>query len=98
MSLLGEIQSYIKNESDTASNWEIVDLISDVDEVSNEHQGSGRWTEQWVSVFKRGDEYVALEYERPSTEMQEGSEGPSEAYAVEPVVISVTKYVKKTDY
>lgn len=97
MSLLSDIKSYLANENDTADNDEIRAFF-DAEEVSNEFQDSGRWTEHWISVFRRGDEYVALSYEVPATEYQEDSEGESEAYEVEPVEVVVIKYVKKTDY
>ena len=97
MTLLDEIIAAIA-ENPTLNQWEVEDEIENVETVDHEFLGSGRWTEQHRAVFKRGDEYVALNYEVASTEMQEGSEGESTAYAVEPVQVTVTKYERLTDY
>ena len=40
--------------------------------METEFQDSGRWSEHWRLVVKVGGEYYAINYELPSTEMQEG--------------------------
>lgn len=78
----------------TARTFDVEDYIEDADLVENEHQYSGRWTEHWIAVFRRGDEFVALSYEVPATEYQEGSESESSVYPVRPVEVTVTRYEK----
>lgn len=93
MSLLEEINA-IKPGYNGVSEWRVLDEIEDVEMVSNEYTGSGRWTEHWTAVFKRGNEYIALDYEKPATEMQEGGDFYHEIYPVRPEtkVIEVTEY------
>lgn len=86
MSLLSDFQDVLKDEP-TAGPHDFEDEV-----VSDLHVYSGRWTETHRAVFKRGDEYVALDYEVPATEYQEGSEAESFVYAVEPYEVTVTKY------
>lgn len=95
MSLLSDIQNLIENENESLNAYEVEDIYDvDAEKVSDRFLDSGRWVEYHRAVFKRGDEYVALDYSLPATEYQEGSEGPSEAYAVEPYEVTVTKYRK----
>lgn len=94
MSLLDELNNLLEEEGGSLNAYEVSEYISDVEKVDDEYLGSGRWTEHHRAVFKRGEEYVALDYELPATEMQEGSEGESEVYAVEPYEVTVTKYRK----
>lgn len=68
----------------------------DVEIVSDEYKSSGRWSEHHTAVFKRGDEYVALDYQVPATEYQEGGDFDWEFYAVTPVkkVVEITEYIR----
>ena len=68
----------------------------DVEMVEDKYTGSGRWSEHWTSVFKRGDEFVALDYEVAATEYQEGGDFSHEFYSVTPrtEVVEVTYYDK----
>lgn len=106
MSLLDEFKEMLMKE-DAATPSDVADYINDVQQVSDEYVDSGRWSEHWTAVFKRSTlrmggtdlewvqhEYVALDYERPATEMQEGGDFYSEAYAVKPVQVTITKYEK----
>lgn len=97
MTLLEELQALLA-ENENLRPYEVEDELEGIETVSDEFQNSGRWVEHWTAVFKRGNELVALDYELPSTEMQEGSEGPSEVYEVEPVKVTVIKYERKVDY
>lgn len=75
------------------TNWTVLDEIEDVEEISNEYTGEGRWETYHTAVFKRGDEYVALDYSAPATEMQEGQDQLiAEFYSVKPVEVTVTNY------
>jgi hypothetical protein len=82
------------DEDESLTAFDVSDSLDDVEQVEDEFQGSGRWTEHWIAVFKRGDEHVALSYEVPATEYQEGSEGESEVYAVRPVPVQTFIYEK----
>lgn len=101
MSLLDEFRAALDEDGELRP-YEVEDYIENVILVQDKCLGSGRWTSQWLAVFKRwgtgphnSDEFVALSYELPCTEYQEGSEGPSEVYEVEPVEVTVTKYRRK---
>ncbi|MGB3945386.1 MAG: hypothetical protein WBK76_00945 [Candidatus Saccharimonadales bacterium] len=76
------------------TNWSVLDEI-DCEQVSNEHTGEGRWETYHTAVFRRDGEYVALDYSKPATEMQEGQDqSVAEFYSVEPYEVTVTKYRK----
>lgn len=92
MSLLEELQAVEPGYNGVTPY--IVQDESDVEceLVSDEYMGSGRWSEHWTAVFKRDDEYVALDYEVPATEYQEGGDFEHEWYVVRPVEVTVTKY------
>jgi len=93
MSLLDEFQAQLATDENlSAGDFEV--LIPDARLVSDEFVDSLRWVEVWTAVFKRGNEYVGLDYQVPSSEYQEGSEGESEVYVVRPVEVTVTKYEK----
>lgn len=94
MSLLTEFNEALRENFGLSPD----DVFVNAELVSDEYVDSGRWTERWVAVFKRDDEYVALAYEVPSTEMQEDTDTYSAVYPVEPVEVTVTKYEKLTDY
>lgn len=65
--------------------------------VSREYKGSRRWNEDWTSVFKIDDEFWAVDWEDPSTEMQEdqghwGYANEVEFNRVYPIEKTVTIY------
>lgn len=93
MSLLDEFKSYLEEDEGLGPD-DVKYGIPNATQVSNKYRDSGRWSEHWTAVFKRDDEYVALDYEVPATEMQEGGDFYSEVYAVRPVEVTVTKYEK----
>lgn len=94
MSLLDDVKKVIDNEVSSLRGDCIEDYVDDVTLVEDICHGSGRWTEHWTAIVQRGNEFVGIDYELPSTEYQEGSEGDSEAYPVEPYEVTVTKYRK----
>lgn len=97
MSLLTEFnEALLENAGLTPD--DVSDYISGLGLVHDEYVESGRWTERWTSVFQREDEYVALDYEVPATEMQEDGDFYSMVYPVEPVQVTTTRYEKLTDY
>lgn len=73
---------------------DVEDLDFEAELVSDEYVDSSRWSEHWTAVFRRGDEYVALGYEVPATEMQEGGDFYSEVYEVKPVQVTRWIYEK----
>ena len=91
MSLLEDVREYLAEE-EGASASEVADVLDNVSLVSDEFVDSGRWSEHWTGVIARGGEFVAVDYEVPATEYQEGGDFYSEAYEVKPVVVTVTKY------
>lgn len=94
MSLLDELKA-VEPGYNGVNAWVVQDEgPEDAEMVSNEFNNSGRWSEHWTAVFKRGDEYVALDYEVPATEMQDGGDFHHEFYEVRPVEVTVTKYEK----
>lgn len=94
MSLLDECKA-IKPGYNGINDYTVEDEIDNVEKVSDEYTGSGRWETYHTAVFKRGDEYVALDYSEPATEMQEGQDQSiAEFYSVEPYEVTVTKYRK----
>ena len=42
--------------------------------MDKEYVESGRWSERWTGVLEADGKFYRLEYELPSTEMQEGLE------------------------
>lgn len=89
--------SLITNEED------FDDLISGYSDlgkvVENEHIDSGRWVEYytvvWQETHENGERYFSYDYERPSTEMQEGSESEFDASGIKevfPYEVVITKY------
>lgn len=93
MSLLSELNA-LEGGYNGVNAYTVEDEVENVEKVSDEHTYSGRWSEHWTAVFKRGDEYVALDYEQPATEYQEGGDFHHECYVVEPYEVTVTKYRK----
>lgn len=94
MSLLEECQA-LEGGYSGITNWSVLDEIENVEEIENEFTSDSRWENFYVAVFRRDDEYVALHYSVPATEMQEGQDqSVAEFYAVEPYEVTVTKYRK----
>lgn len=93
MSLLDECQA-LKGGYNGVSSYTVEDEIENIEKVEDEFTGDSRWSTFHRAVFKRGDEYVALDYERPATEYQEGGDFHHEFYLVEPYEVTVTKYRK----
>lgn len=60
--------------------------------VSSEDHGDVRWGTVFINVYKRGDEYVAVQDVRPATEMQDwGDYGKPEIYPVTPRTETIVK-------
>lgn len=94
MSLLDELKA-VEPGYNGITNWSVLDEVENVEQVSNEYVTSSRWEEVYTAVFKRGEEYVALDYSVPATELQEGQDqSTAEFYVVEPYEVTVTKYKK----
>lgn len=74
--------------------WTVLDEIDGADVVEDEIVDQRRWVTVNQAVLRKGDEFVGLQYESPSTEMQEGGDFYHEFYAVEPYEVTVTKYRK----
>jgi len=94
MSLIDDLKS-VKGGYNGVNVYVVEDEVENVETVSNQFRGSGRWTERWTAVFKRDEELVGMDYEVPSTEMQEGGDFFHEVYPVESYTETVTKYRKK---
>lgn len=97
MSLLDELKA-VEPGYNGMSPWIIQDEgPEDAELVSDEYLDSGRWSEYHRAVFKRGDELVALDYEVPATEEQEGGDFDYSFYPVEAYEVTVTKYRKVSE-
>lgn len=94
MSLLDELKAIEPGYSGVNSFTVEEEGPEDIEMVFDEFQGSGRWSEHWLAVFKRGDELVGLSYERAATEYQEGGDFFHEFFLVEPYEVTETKYRK----
>lgn len=88
MSLLTDVQEYCDENNFTPDGAEV-----NADVVEYEYTEHTRWSIFTRTVFRRGDEYVAVEEETPATEYQE-VDTPPEIYAVRPAEVTVTKYEK----
>jgi hypothetical protein len=73
------------------SAWAVLDEIEDAELVKDEVVGTTRWAYQNEAILKRGDEYVAMEYDSPATEYQDDDYDYS-FYAVEPYERTITDY------
>lgn len=94
MSLLDECKT-LEPGYNGINAWTVLDGLDNVSVVEDEYTGEGRWETYHRAVFKRGEEFVALEYSSPATEMQEGQDQSlAEFYEVRPVEVTVTKYEK----
>jgi hypothetical protein len=93
MTLFDELNA-VEGGWNGVNRWTVEDEVDNVECVSDEFVSERRWTTLHTAVFKRGDEYVALDYESPATEMHEGGDFDHEFYVVRPVEVTVTKYEK----
>lgn len=93
MSLFEDIKAKLDSDYSVS---EIEDVNNDIHRVSDEYQGSGRWSEWWRTVFWHGgtDEYVAVDYQVPATEYQEVESKYDDIYEVYPKRVVVTTYEK----
>jgi len=97
MSLLDELKA-VEPGYNGVTAYTVEDEVDNIDKVSDEYTGEGRWETYHTAVFYReGDAtpYVALDYAEPATEMQDGQDyGDPTIYEVRPVEVTVTKYQK----
>lgn len=91
MSLFDELKA-LEPGYNGVNEWTVLDEVENVEMVYNEYRDSGRWVEYWTAVFKRGEELVALDYEKPATEMQEGGDFDHRFYPARAVEVTITKY------
>ena len=106
MTLLDDVRLHYKGESYPPDgpdlDYELVDNAwvekdTETELVSHKDGSELRWGTSFTNVYKRGDEYVAVEDVRPATEMQDwGDYGEPEIYVVKPrtETITVTYYDK----
>ena len=74
--------------------WSVLDEIDGAEIVEDNIVDQRRWVTVNQAVLRRGEEFVGLTYESPSTEMQDGGDFYYEFYSVEPYETTVTKYRK----
>lgn len=90
MTFLEDVKHTIDNgllsAGEPHSEWELIE---------DEYQDSGRWYEYWRVVYKRVDEYVAVEYSVPATEYQEVEEPYDDIYVVKPREVIRVVYEKE---
>lgn len=78
---------YVKNDE---GKW--VEGDTETELVSSEDRSELRWGTSFENVYKRGDEYVAIQDVRPATEMQDwGDYGEPDIYVVKPRVETIVK-------
>lgn len=106
MTLLDDVKAHYESESYPPDGPELDYVLVDdewvkgdteTELVSEEDHGDLRWGTSFINVYKRGDEYVAVQDVRPATEMQDwGDYGDPEIYVVTPrtEVVTVTHYDK----
>lgn len=64
--------------------------------IEEEYLDTLRWSTLNRAIFKRDDEFVAVEYQEPATEMQDWDDFDlGDIYEVEPVEIKTVRYNKK---
>lgn len=74
----------------------LADYHDDLEFVTTESFGSGRWTEHLLDIYSVDGEFVGVEYERGLTEMQENSDLNDVAVKlVEPYEFTETRYRTK---
>lgn len=76
------------------SAWNVLDEVDGAEIVEDEMIDQRRWVTVHRAVLRKGTELVGLDYEAPSTEMQEGGDFDWSFYEVEPYEVTVTKYRK----
>lgn len=74
----------------------IEDEYDNIDILEDEIVGTSRWEVIHRAVYKRGDEYAAVQYREPATEMQERDYSNVDIYQVTPVPYTVVRYDKVT--
>lgn len=85
---------------------EVVEALPDVVLTEDEYVESGRWSEHWRAVYHRKtivsrepieflDEYVAVEYSVPATEMQEVDSSYDDIYVVTRREVKKFEYVRE---
>lgn len=88
MSLLEDLKDYYTEEKSPPEGPEV-----DAELVHSEYTDSLRWGLAFTNVYKRGDEYVAVEDVEPATEMQDwGDYGEPNLVQVYPAQVTITKY------
>lgn len=85
--LLEDINNLIERFPDS---YEFMN-VPNVEELEDNIINTGRWETTWRVVFKRDDEYVAVEYNMGATEYQD-AEPNAVAYEVYPVQVVKTVY------
>ena len=63
--------------------------------VKNEVIDRSRWSIAMKTIVKIDEFYMAIEWDSPATECQEGQETDCTIYEVEPYEVTVTKYRPK---
>lgn len=102
MSLLDSVKNYYKSGSCyppsgrdldcvfVDGEWVRGDTVTEL--VSEEDGDTARWGTWFTNVYKRGDEYVAVQDVRPATEMQDwGDYGDPEIFPVTPRTETIVK-------
>lgn len=103
MSLMRDIKNHYEDNTHPPE-----DLVLDMEYLDDEWVSKGtsteqvsfevidtspRWGNRIQAVYRRGDEYVAIEDIEPATEMQDwGDYGDPEIYHCRPVEVTITKY------
>lgn len=102
MSLLDDVKTHYESENappdgpdldyvqDTDGKW--VKGETETELVSEEDHGDLRWGTSFINVYKRIDEYVAVQDVRPATENQDwGDYGAPSIYVVTPRTETIVK-------
>ena len=66
---IGEQLKFAFEHNENISEEDVRELSYEPDEMYN--QGSGRWSEHIIALFRSGDLYYGLEFDRGLTEYQE---------------------------
>lgn len=106
MSLIDDLKKWYEENSYPPEGGELDEVLVDGKWLNIPHQetkqiayeivdSTARWGNSIEVIYKRDDEYAAVSDIEPATEMQSwGDYGKPEIYAVKPVEVTVTKYVK----
>lgn len=104
MSLLEEVKAAVETLGNNPG-YSIAEVVDGMSQTLEETEvvedkdtgGYSRWSNINRAVLRRGDEYVAVEYNEPATENQDWSDWSAdevEVYAVVPRVVTTEEYVK----